>query len=112
MRLARKVFHDLAIWMAIFGLSIGVIFPFSVIMLRVPRDRALTPSFFAACIAAGILTGVANYNLARWVVGVRLRLLARGMGHAEQNLQSMSYSKDLSQADRLRIAFWPKERCR
>ena len=96
MRLTRKVFHDLAIWMAGFGLSIGIMFPFFVIMLGMPRDIALTPLFFAACMAAGILAAAINYSLARWVVGVRLRLLATGMGHVEQNLQSMSFDNDLS----------------
>ena len=96
MRLTRKVFHDLAIWMAVFGLCIGIIFPFFVILLGTPRSVALTPFFFAACMAAGILAGVVNYNLARWVVGVRLRLLVNGMGHVEHNLQTMSFSNDLS----------------
>ena len=36
MRITRKVFHDLAIWMIAFGLLIGVVFPFFVILLGVP----------------------------------------------------------------------------
>ena len=37
MRLTRKVFHDLAIWMIAFGLVIGVLFPFFVITRTIPE---------------------------------------------------------------------------
>ncbi len=96
MRLTRKVFHDLAIWMVGFGVSIGAVFPFFVMMLGVPRDIALTTLFFAACLGAGALAGIINYYLAHWVVGLRLRILARGMLHVEESLQVMAYSSDLS----------------
>ena len=76
-RITRKVFHDLAIWKVGFGLCIGLAFPFFVMMLGVPRDDALTPVFFAACLGAGALAGVVNYVMARRVVGVRLRVLVR-----------------------------------
>ena len=63
--------------MAVFGLAIGVIFPFFVLMLGVTREKALTPAFFSACLAAGIVAGGINFWLAKAVVGGRLRLLAR-----------------------------------
>lgn len=96
MRITRKVFHDLAIWMACFGLSIGMVFPFFVTMLGVPADIALKKVFFAACLGAGALAGILNYCLARWVVGVRLRVLANSMSQVEQNLNKMTYKGDLS----------------
>ena len=79
-----------------FGLSIGIVFPFFVMMLGVPPDIALKPVFFAACLGAGALAGIINYNLSRWVVGVRLRILANSMNHVEQNLNEMTFSGDLS----------------
>jgi diguanylate cyclase (GGDEF)-like protein len=94
MRLTRKVFHDLAIWMVGFGLLIGATFPFFAVMLDVPRSTALTTTFFAACLAAGALAGLINYGLAHWVVGLRLRILGSSMHHVEQNLVSMTYSSD------------------
>ena len=97
MRITRKVFHDLAIWMVAFGLMIGLVFPFFVMVLGVPRDIALTPVFFLACLGAGALAGVINYGLARGVVGGRLRVLAGSMRHVEENLLSMTFSGDLSQ---------------
>jgi two-component system, cell cycle response regulator len=97
MRITRKVFHDLAIWMVGFGLMIGLVFPFFVMVLGVPRGIALTPVFFLACLGAGALAGVINYGLARGVVGGRLRVLAGSMRHVEENLLSMTFSGDLSQ---------------
>ena len=97
MRITRKVFHDLAIWMVGFGLAIGVVFPFFVMMLGVPSDTALKAVFFAACLGAGALAGILNYSLARWIVGVRLRVLVNSMRHVEENLREMIYSGDLSE---------------
>lgn len=96
MRITRKVFHDLAIWMVGLGLAIGIVFPFFVMLLGVPSDTALKTIFFAACLGAGALVGILNYGLARWIVGVRLRILVNSMNHVEENLNQMIYSGDLS----------------
>jgi len=71
-----------------FGVSIGVVFPFFVMLLGVPRDVALRPLFYAACLLAGAMAGAINYALARGVVGRRLRVLADRMAHVEENLVS------------------------
>jgi diguanylate cyclase (GGDEF)-like protein len=100
MRITKKVFLDLAIWMIAFGLSIGIIFPWFVTLLGVPRDIALKPGFYAACLGAGALAGGVNFLLARWVVATRIRVLANGMKkvegilrdmHAEDNQELCSY---------------------
>ncbi len=96
MRITRKVFHDLAIWMVGFGLTIGVVFPFFVLLLGVPSTIALNKVFFSACLGAGALAGIINYTLARWIVGVRIRILADSMSQVEQNLDKMTYSGDFS----------------
>ena len=75
MRLTRKVFNDLLIWMIGFGLSIGLVFPFFVLLLGVSAEVALTPTFFAACLGAGVMAGLINYGLAKGIVGGRLRTL-------------------------------------
>ena len=62
-RLTRKVFTDLAIWMIGFGLMIGVVFPFFVTIMGVPSSLVLTWWFFAACIAAGVVVGGVNIGL-------------------------------------------------
>ena len=58
-----------------FGLLIGLAFPFVVVLLGVPRDIALRPSFFTATLVAGLVVAEVNHLLARTVVGVRLRSL-------------------------------------
>lgn len=97
MRITRKVFHDLAIWMIVFGLAIGIVFPFFVILLGVPSPIALTIPFFLACLGAGTAAGIINFALARLVVGSRIRGLAKAMKHIEENLMSMTVSGDMNQ---------------
>jgi two-component system, cell cycle response regulator len=97
MRITRKVFHDLAIWMILFGLLIGVAFPFFVILLGVSSRIALTLGFFLACLGAGALAGIINFALARIIVGSRMRLLARAMTHIEENLLGIAASGDMAQ---------------
>ena len=96
MRFTRRVFHDLAIWQIGFGLCIGLAFPFFVMLLGVPRDEALAPVFFAACLLAGALAGIVNTAIARRVVGARLKILAARMTHVEQALGDMTTSGDLT----------------
>lgn len=96
MRITRKVFYDLAIWQVAFGLCIGLVFPFFVVLLGARQSVALTPRFFAACLFAGALAGVVNYALSRRVVGTRLRVLAQRMAHVEQSLETVTTTGDLS----------------
>ncbi|MEF3194278.1 MAG: HAMP domain-containing protein, partial [Halothiobacillaceae bacterium] len=88
MRLTRKVFTDLAIWMVAFGLGVGLLFPLFLVVLGVPAAHVLNPGFFAACLTAGAIAGTVNQALARWIVGSRLRLLAERMDFVAANLRS------------------------
>ena len=97
MRITRKVFTDLAIWMIAFGLGIGIVFPFFVMLLGVPAQTALTIPFFLACLGAGAASGVINFSLARMVVGSRLKILAKAMKHIEENLMTMTTTGDMTQ---------------
>jgi two-component system cell cycle response regulator len=96
-RLTRKVFHDLAIWMAGFGAATGLLFPFFAWAMGLPRENVLTPGFFGACILAGVAVGAANIGLARSVVGIRLRVLASRMQQVEQNLRQVARNGDTSE---------------
>lgn len=87
-RLTRKVFTDLAIWMIGLGLFMGVVFPFFVVIMGVSSEQVLTPWFFAACMTAGFIVGGVNIWLARKVVGSRLRMLADRMRLVETNLRA------------------------
>lgn len=90
MRITKKVFLDLAIWMVTFGLSIGLVFPWFVILLGVPKSTAIQPGFYAACLGAGALAGGVNFAIARWVVAPRIRILANGMHRVETKLREMN----------------------
>lgn len=97
MRITKKVFLDLAMWMVAFGLSIGLVFPWFVILLGVPRPIAIQPGFYAACLGAGALAGGVNFAIARWVVAPRIRVLADGMHQVETKLREM----DANDADEM-----------
>jgi len=90
---------DLRLWMLGFGLLIGLAFPFVVVLLGVPRDIALRPSFFTATLVAGLVVAEVNHLLARTVVGVRLRSLASGMQRVEGSLVDASRSGDWAGCD-------------
>jgi diguanylate cyclase (GGDEF)-like protein len=89
MRLTRKVFNDLALFMMAFGFSIGVVFPFFVTLLGVPKQYTLTGTFFIACIGAGLVAGLVNYFIARKIVGNRLKTLSDVGQHMKVLAQAM-----------------------
>lgn len=83
----KKVFKDLAIFMIGFGVVIGIVFPFFIVLAtKAPTDLILTPLFFGMCIAAGFLVGLFNIFLARKIVGKKLNQLSRHMGYVEKRL--------------------------
>jgi diguanylate cyclase (GGDEF)-like protein len=94
-RITKKVFHDLALWMIAFGLLIGVAFPFFVMLLGVPREIAFTAPFFLACLGAGAVAGGVNFALARVVVGARMRLMAARMAHVKENLLGIAITGNM-----------------
>ena len=87
---------DLRIWMAGFGLLIGLLFPFVIVLLGVPSQYALRPVFFLATIIAGLIVAAVNLALARTVVGVRLRSLASSMQHVDEALEVAAFEGDWS----------------
>ncbi|MBW6474151.1 MAG: GGDEF domain-containing protein, partial [Anaerolineaceae bacterium] len=95
-RITRKVFTDLSIFMIGLGLLIGVMFPFFVSWMGIPREYVFKPWFFVACITAGIVVGAINIRLARVVVGSRLKLLGNRMQHVTQNLDQIKEGKDIN----------------
>ena len=98
-RLTSRVFTDLAIWMASFGLLIGLIFPPFCLLLGLPVERVINPLFYASTLVAGLVVGAVNFGLARLVVGRRLRLLAGRMGTVEDRLAKAVFSHDWTDCD-------------
>ncbi len=98
-RLTHRLFTDLAIWMAGFGLLIGVAFPPFCLLLGLPAERVMTPVFFGSTVAAGLAVGAVNFGLARLVVGRRLRLLADRMTTVKERLDEAVFTHDWSGCD-------------
>ncbi|MGB9803214.1 hypothetical protein [Desulfofundulus sp.] len=71
-----NLFRVLLLSMIVMGLLIGLVFPFFVEALGLPSGMVMRPSFFAACILAGLVVGEINYLLARFVLAAPLKALA------------------------------------
>lgn len=93
-RITKKIFHDLAIYMVGLGILVGIIFPFFIMLLGTPSAIARRPLFIVSCIAAGILLAAMNILLARSVVGTRIRALSAQMKHIEGILAQHRGSSD------------------
>jgi two-component system cell cycle response regulator len=98
-RLTGKVMVDLQLWMVGFGLLIGLLFPFVVVLLGVSSDVALRPVFFAATLIAGLIVAAVNMAIARAVVGVRLRSLTVSMRKVDESLTDAAFQGDWSACD-------------
>ncbi len=95
MRLTKKVFNDLAIWMMGFGMVVGLIFPFFMVLLGMDRTIAFSWWFFLVCIAAGLCVGAVNIFLAQSIVGKRLMTLSEHMQQIETHLKGISGREDI-----------------
>ncbi len=99
MRLTRRVFDDLAIWMTGFGLLVGAVFPLAVVAMGMPHEAAMAPGFVGMCLLAGATVGLANILIARAVVLPRVRGLADAMERVEAGVVSATLSGDWSRCD-------------
>lgn len=88
MRITKKVFNDLAIFMIAFGVFIGVLFPIFTLVIGIPSEYITDYIFIVSCILAGLMVGLVNIILARSIVGRRLRILSSKMKYVNDNLQS------------------------
>ncbi len=88
--ITKKVFNDLALWMIGFGLLVGILFPFFLILVGVSHDITSALWFRLACIIAGLMVGLVNIILAKNVVEKRVRNLASHMSEIENHLHEIS----------------------
>lgn len=93
MRITKKVFNDLAIFMILLGVIMGILFPFFIALFNVPGSIVFQPTFFCACIGAGILLAAMNIALARKTVGARIKHLSSEMKHVEGILSAMGHGQ-------------------
>ncbi|MCJ7710798.1 MAG: GGDEF domain-containing protein, partial [Chloroflexi bacterium] len=76
-----------------------LVFPPFCLLLGLPPESVMTPTFYASTLAAGVAVGAVNFALARLVVGRRLRDLATAMSRVESQLASAVYTQDWSGCD-------------
>ncbi len=88
-RITKRVFTDLAIFMIGFGMVVGIAFPFLMVVLGMSHDIAYTWWFFTVCIIAGLFVGAVNIILAHSIVGSRLILMAQKMEQVESHLKEI-----------------------
>ena len=88
MRITKKVFNDLAIYMIAFGVFIGIMFPIFTLLIGVPEQYVNNFIFISSTIIAGILVAVVNIILARAIVGSRLKILSKKMQYVNKNIQN------------------------
>jgi len=98
-RLTKKLFDDLAIWMAILGLIVGFLFPPFTVLLGFNPEQAYTFTFWGTCTIAGLLVASLNYTLANKIVRTRILLLADQMRMVEKAIHAATYSGDWSSCD-------------
>lgn len=100
-RITRSVFADLAIWMIGFGLMVGLVFPWTVHQMGVPKLYVLTVAFHLYCLIAGFTVGLVNVLLAHSVVRVRLRVLAERLTHVSEILKKLQENRGEIECDPL-----------
>ncbi|PAT01926.1 hypothetical protein CI105_03455 [Candidatus Izimaplasma bacterium ZiA1] len=88
MRMTKKVFLDLAIYMIGFGLIIGIVFPLFTYVIGIPAEYLSNYLFIIGCIVAGVVVGVFNVILVNIVVGKRLNILSTRMQYVNENLKN------------------------
>lgn len=89
-RITKRVFTDLAIWMMGFGILVGIVFPFFMLLLGMDSSMAMSWWFFVVCMLAGLFVGAINILLAHRIVGDRLNLLAKHMKDIENHLKAVT----------------------
>ena len=93
--ITKKVFDDLAIYMIGFGVLMGIIFPFFVLIAGVPASFIMNSTFFLLCVAAGFLVGLINIFIARKIVGKKLKLLSLHMRYVENRLLDQAGTRNV-----------------
>jgi len=86
MRITKKIFNDLTIFMVGIGIIIGLSFPFFSLLLGVSKEIALRLNYFIACILAGVVLGMLNITIAKYVVGKPIKQLSHKMRYVERIL--------------------------
>jgi len=99
MRRLPNTFYRLATRMIGFGLIIGIVFPFFMLLLGVPRTIAFSSLFLASCVIAGVLVGFVNIVLTSLTVKRKLSLLTDKMQEVKGSIITISENGKIGDCD-------------
>jgi diguanylate cyclase (GGDEF)-like protein len=99
MRRTQNTFLQLATRMIGFGLLIGILFPFFMLLLGVPRTIAFSSLFLASCVLAGVLVGFVNIVLTSVTVKRKLTLLTGKMQEVKASILTISENGRIGDCD-------------
>ncbi len=99
MRITKSIIKDLTIYMIGFGIVIGIVFPFFVMLFGVSRSIALSPFFIAACVLAGAFVGGINILLSKTIVIRRLENSTQKMLLIKDNVMKAAQGVSHTECD-------------
>ena len=99
MRRLQNTFLQLATRMIGFGLLIGIVFPFFMLLLGVPRTIAFSSLFLASCVIAGVLVGFVNIVLTGVTVKRKLTTLTGKMQEVKGSIITISENGRIGDCD-------------
>lgn len=87
-RLTKKIFYDVIIFMVGFGILIGIMFPFFIVIMGIPSELILNLRFFAYCVIAGIIVAIMNITIVEVIIIHRIHILSQHMKEVENTLNT------------------------
>ncbi len=99
MHLHKNTFAKLAVYMIGFGLFIGIVFPFFMILLGVSTEIAFSGWFIASCVISGVIVGFVNIAISRTIVKKKLHTVTSKMKEVKDTIISVSDSGNIAECN-------------
>lgn len=90
----KNIFIKLSFFMMGFGLLVGILFPFIVVLLGGSPETIYRFSFFFVCILAGLIVGFVNILFARVLIERKISKLSTYMWAVNEKLSSSTILED------------------
>lgn len=91
-----RILTEAGVYMCAFGLAIGLVFPYFVVLLGVESAVAFQPLFVLSTVVAGMVVGVVGTFIVRRTVGRPLRRVAESMTHVRDQIAHANSTGDQS----------------
>lgn len=99
MKYHTNTFVKLATYMIGFGVLIGMVFPFCMILLGVSAEIVLSGWFIVSCILAGVIVGFVNIEISREIVKKKLQTVTLKMKEVKDTIISASDSGNIGECN-------------